>query len=182
MPATARGRRSRTPGSQKWVAVVACAIVALIVLVVGLASTDSGPQLPPGAQTLYYADYQAGACLRGDLPNTSAAAWPDPVLQVPCTYPHTDEVFYANASFWPVSASYPGAEVITADSAQQCDTQFLQYVGVPPEESIYNYVDFAPDAQTWQGGDRELACVAYAVTDAQPNGAVLWTSIKGSAV
>ena len=66
--------------------------------------------------------------------------------------------------------------------AQQCDTQFLQYVGVPPEESIYNYVDFAPDAQTWQGGDRELACVAYAVTDAQPNGAVLWTSIKGSAV
>ena len=101
-------------------------------------------------------------------------SWPDPVWQVPCDQPHADEVFYANASFWPADDSYPGGEVIILQGLSQCVRQFWQYVGMLPGGSRYEYTYIAPDSYAWQYGDRGLVCVAYDPTS------VLSTSIKGS--
>ena len=53
-------------------------------------------------------------------------------------------------------------------------------MGIAYSKSLYTWTDIVPDASTWPGGDRGLHCVAYYATSAQPAGATLHGSIKGT--
>jgi hypothetical protein len=106
--------------------------------------------------------------------------WPKLTTAVPCTAPHTAEVFYANNSYWPKNGPYPGNSAITKLGDSGCNNAFQTYVGIAYTKSIYTWTNIVPDATTWPRGDRALHCVAYYATSKQPAGATLRTSIKDS--
>src|SRR5262249_21762388 len=93
---------------------------------------------------------------------------------------HTDEVFYANDTFWPASIPYPGDAAVSEQGTGWCERQLEQYVSSQPVHTKYAYTYIEPNAQTWQDGDRAQVCVAYYPTAANPNGDVLRKSIKDS--
>jgi hypothetical protein len=175
--------RPGTSSHSKRAIMVACAIVVLIVVVVGLANTGSAPQLPaPGAQQLYYSDYQTGDCLYGSYPNRGGGTWPSMAWQVPCGQSHSDEVFFASLTYWPAGAAYPGTQAVQDQGYAACESQFTRYVGVYPVDSVYNWTYVAPyPASDWQAGDRELACIAYKWMPGHSNGVPMKGSIRGSA-
>jgi len=171
-----------TSSHRKLEIIVACAIVGVMVTAIGLASTGSAPQLPaPGAQTLYYPDYQAGDCLYGDFPNSGNGTWPSMAWQVPCSQGHSDEVFFASATYWPAAATFPGAQAVEDQGQAECESQFTKYVGVVAENSVYSWTFVEPYvASDWQAGDRELACIAYKWMPGRPDGVPMTSSIRGS--
>jgi hypothetical protein len=105
--------------------------------------------------------------------------WPRLTLGVPCSQPHTAEVFYANNSFWK-NGPYPGDSTISKDGDAACNQAFAAYVGIAYSKSIYTTTNILPDSSTWSTGDRALHCVAYYPTQKQPAGATLRGSIKGT--
>jgi hypothetical protein len=172
-----------TSSHQKRAAIIASLVALLVVVVIGMAATaNSGPQAPaPGAQVLYYTDYQTGDCLYGNLPNTGGGTWPSMTWQVPCSQSHSDEVFFASSSYWPADAAYPGTQAVQDQGHAECEGQFTKYVGVLPADSVYNWTFIAPyPASDWQAGDRELVCAAYEWMPGHSNGVPMTTSIKGS--
>jgi hypothetical protein len=181
VPVPAGGRSPDAGKTQKRVAIIAGVVALLVVVVIGMAANaHSGPHAPPDEVQLYYLYYEAGDCLSGDFPNTGGGTWPDPAWEVPCYQGHTDEVFYANDTFWQASASYPGDAAVSEQAMGQCETQLLRYVDSQTGGTMYAYTHLEPDAQTWQDGDRKLVCVAYYPTAANPTGEVLRKSIMDS--
>jgi hypothetical protein len=191
----AQRRRTRWP----WVvgaAAVCAVIVAAVVLSLGSGhhaasagsgvSTGSGSAAPsvtstPTVGNLQLSQLQAGDCLTGtNMELNTSDPWPKLTLAVPCTQPHTAEVFLANDNFWPQNGPFPGASAISKDGTAACDSAFQAYVGTTYKKSIYTWTNIIPDASTWPTGDRALHCVAYFSTPKQPAGATLTRSIKGS--
>ena len=99
--------------------------------------------------------------------------WPKLTLAVPCSQPHTAEVFFADNNFWPQHSSFPGNGAISKDGNAACNNAFRSYVGIAYSKSIYTWTNIIPDASTWPTGDRALHCVAYYSTPEQQAGATL---------
>ncbi len=123
------------------------------------------------ARNLTYDQLRAGDCLQ--VPDITTA-WPDSFPAVPCTQPHTTEVFFTGNS-WPQSLAYPGDDAITNQAVTRCGRAFTAYVGIPSDQSAFTYAVGIPDGTSWSSGDRWLLCIAY-----QPGGTQIHHSIKGS--
>ena len=131
---------------------------------------------------LLLSQLRVGDCLTGASLNLNLTTpWPKLSQAVPCAQGHTAEVFYANNHFWSKGRSYPGYNTIKNDAIAECDSAFRSYVGIAYSQSQYSWTDIVPDSSTWPGGDRGLHCVAYYAPSAQPTGATLHGSIRGSA-
>ena len=99
---------------------------------------------------------QTGDCLQDSgLANFNECN--GPFTAVPCTQPHTAEVFFAGNA-WPRSLAYPGDQAVYDDGLASCLTAFSAYDGIDSSLSAFGVVSSTPDSSTWPGGDRRLAC------------------------
>jgi serine/threonine protein kinase len=148
------------------------------------ASTSPSPTGSPTPTTgqLPLSQFQVGDCLTGsNLQLNKTTPWPKLSTAVPCDQSHTAEVFLSSDTYWSKNTPFPGSTGITADAKAACNKAFASYVGIAYSKSVYTWTDIVPDASTWPGGDRALHCVAYYSTDANPSGALMTASIKGTA-
>jgi hypothetical protein len=195
-PPVPRRRRPRW----LWTAVAAAVGVAVVAaLAVGLGGSSHPPVRPlrvPGPQprpsgagatpapttgSLQLAQLRVGDCLTGaNLELNTNDPWPKLTSAVPCSQPHTAEVFFSDNNFWPENISFPGASAIAKNSNAACNNAFRSYVGIAFAKSVYTWTNIIPDASTWPSGDRGLHCIAYYATSEQPAGANLTGSIRGS--
>ena len=194
------GRR-RQAGKARWMwaagaAVVCAAVVAALVFSLGArdapASAGSGsspagstgvpgPGGTPTTGDLAVSEFRVGDCLTGsNMQLNTTNPWPRLTAAVPCSRPHTAEVFFADNNFWLAGSPFPGASAIDKDSNAACNNAFRSYVGVALANSIYTWTNIIPDAATWPIGDRALHCIAYYATPRQPTGMKLTGSIKDS--
>jgi Protein kinase domain/Septum formation len=196
-----RGRRPAGRRRPRWLwaagaAVVCAAVVAGLVASLGSrnapASAGSGsspagstaapgPEGTPTTGDLAVTEFRVGDCLTGpDMQLNTTNPWPKLTAAVPCSRPHTAEVFFADNNFWSAHSPFPGASAIDNDSSAACNNAFRSYVGVALANSIYTWTNIIPDAATWPIGDRGLHCIAYYATPRQPTGVKLTGSIKDS--
>jgi hypothetical protein len=141
--------------------------------------TGSGPQ--PTVGNLRLVQLQVGDCLTGaNMQLNTTDPWPKLTSAVPCSQPHTAEVFFADNNFWPNNTSYPGDNAINKDGNAACDRAFRFYVGIPYTKSMYTWTNIIPDASTWPTGDRGLHCIAYYATPDQPTGVPITGTIRGT--
>jgi hypothetical protein len=134
----------------------------------------------PTVGNLRLSQLQVGDCLTGsNMQLNTNSPWPKLTIAVPCSQPHTAEVFYANDSYWK-NGPYPGNSTISKDGTAACNSAFARYVGIAYSKSMYTWTNVVPDANTWPTGDRALHCVAYYSTPKQPAGVTIQGSIKGS--
>lgn len=75
---------------------------------------------------------------------------------VACDVPHTYEVFGEVAV---PDGSFPGDGEIDSTAQQSCDEAFVSFVGVSYDESTLEYTYVAPTSDTWELGDRQIACL-----------------------
>lgn len=151
-------RAERSDPSRRLLINVTMAIALAVVsgLVAGLTihsrySTPSTDQL-----TIY--QLKTGDCLQGsDLANFNQ--WNGPFAAVPCTQPHTAEVFFAGNG-WPRSLAYPGDQAVFDDGYARCLTAFSAYDGIDSASSAFGVMSSTPDSSTWPGGDRRVVCFA----------------------
>jgi hypothetical protein len=136
---------------------------------------------PPTVGSLLVVQMRAGDCLAGaNMALNTSDPWPKLTLAVPCSQPHTAEVFFADNDFWPKNGPYPGDGTISQDGNAACNSAFQSYVGIAYAKSMYAWANIIPDASTWPAGDRALHCIAYYPTPGQPAGAKITGSIRGT--
>ena len=189
-------RRRRWP----WAVGAAAALCALIVAAVAFSLGSSHPETsargttsPPPSRPrvsasptptvgdLALSQLRVGDCLTGaNMKLNTTDPWPDLTLAVPCSQPHTAEVFFVDSTFWRQDSPFPGASVISKDGNAACNNAFRAYVGIAYSKSIYTWTNIIPDASTWPTGDRALHCVAYYSTPRRRAGATLTHSLKGA--
>ncbi len=144
-------------------------------------STSPSPDAKPAVGDLQLAQFQVGDCLTGsNMDLNTSAPWPKLTLAVPCSQPHTAQVFYANSSFWAKNGAYPGNSTVSKEASAQCNAAFASYDGIAYSKSKYTWTNIVPDSTTWPNGDRALHCVAYYATSRQPAGAPITGSIEGT--
>jgi hypothetical protein len=95
---------------------------------------------------------------------------------VDCSMAHEYEVYLVVDHPAHEGKPYPGNRAITRYADKTCRPAFEDYVGVPYEDSIYDYQWLAPDDEFWKAGDREVIC---GVGD--PTGTKLTGVVRGSA-
>jgi Septum formation len=186
----------------RWLwAAVATAVCGVVVaaLVVGLGRSGhpaAQPQHTPGplpsparpgaspvptVGNLQVVQMQVGDCLTGaNMELNTSNPWPKLTSAVPCSQPHTAEVFFADNDFWPQNISYPGSGAIARDGNAACNSAFRSYIGTDFAKSVFTWTNIIPDALTWPSGDRGLHCIAYYAGRGQPAGATLTGTIRGS--
>jgi Septum formation len=135
----------------------------------------------PAVGNLQLTQLQVGDCLTGaNMKLNTSNPWPKRTSAVPCSQPHTAEVFFADNAFWPKGTSFPGSAAIATDGSAACNGAFLSYIGIAFPQSMFTWTNIIPDASTWPSGDRGLHCIAYYSTHSQPAGATMTGSIRGS--
>jgi hypothetical protein len=145
------------------------------------ASGSGRASASPAATGLRVSALRVGDCLAGaNMELNTSNPWPAVTQAVPCSQPHTAEVFFADNTFWRASSTFPGSAAISKDGTSACTSAFRSYVGIAYAKSVYTWTNIIPDAATWPAGDRALHCIAYYATAKQPAGVTLVHSIKGS--
>jgi hypothetical protein len=86
----------------------------------------------------------------------------DAVVDVPrenCTLDHDNEVI---ASIQSDATAFPGDDTLTLQGTAECLGEFEKFIGVPLAEAGTLMFDFfAPSAESWELGDREILCYVY---------------------
>jgi hypothetical protein len=161
------------------VVLAAAAVGALVAVLI----PGSKPP-PPAPRQLAYNQLQTGDCLTGgNLAGVLGTdnPWPAKVTAVPCNEGHVAEVYYANEHFWPQNDAFPGYNTLVDQAATQCESQQTAYTGVSYSKSPLHEDRIGPfGSDIWQRGDRELVCVAYRPTTADPKGVTMTASIKAA--
>ena len=88
---------------------------------------------------------------------------------VSCTEAHIAEVYAVTDLEEPSGADWPGLEAVQDRASTFCNDSFRDIMGVPGEISALDVLFFRPDQQTWNDGDREVACfVQYPESVSEP--------------
>jgi len=80
------------------------------------------------------------------------------VATLPCDDQHEGEV-YASVSL--SGTTYPGTEALVSRAEDECRIALEQLVGVLYFDTAYDFVYFAPTADSWLAGDREILCIVF---------------------
>jgi hypothetical protein len=120
-----------------------------------------------------------GDCI---VPPTAIKAELTSVTVVPCSAPHTQEVF-ADVTYGALgtatttaSSAYPGVDVLETFANGACLQQFAGYVGVDYRYSTLYYTYMLPSARSWSANppDRTIVCLITTT------GRQLTASVKGT--
>ena len=104
----------------------------------------------PGEETSVF-DLEEGDCFgaAGDQVET--------VNVVPCDDAHIYEVF-SLFDYEPDGDAYPGREEVRAYADEQCEADFVDFVGIDYQSSRWYITSVTPSEETWAEGDREIVC------------------------
>jgi hypothetical protein len=84
---------------------------------------------------------------------------------VPCSEPHSDEVYF---EFELEDGDFPDSDVINTETEAQCIPAFEEFVGIAWEESTLEVYPITPTQATWdQMNDRIVQCVVFDPADDQ---------------
>lgn len=108
---------------------------------------------------------EVGTCF--DDPESFAEVEDVPV--VACADPHDNEVIALLTLSEP---AFPGEDVVNARAGEGCVAAFDPYIGIAYAESVYEVGWFAPSADSWAIGDREVICFAFDLTGAETVGSI----------
>jgi len=89
---------------------------------------------------------------------------------VPCGQPHDGEVFLLTDL---PDGDFPGDETVIDTADKLCGAEFEPFIGLPYDDSVYDFATLFPSAETWTTGDREIVCIAFA-----PEGETVTGSLK----
>ena len=78
------------------------------------------------------------------------------VATVPCDVEHEGEIY---ASISVRGTSFPGSDALVAHADIECRAALEQLVGASYFETPYDFIYFAPTAESWSADDREILCV-----------------------
>jgi hypothetical protein len=83
----------------------------------------------------------------------------DAVPVVPCSEPHSDEVFF---DFTLDDGDFPGDEAIATAAQDGCLAEFDTFVGMPYDSSTLDIGWYVPTADSWDlRDDRVMSCTIY---------------------
>jgi hypothetical protein len=129
-------------------------------------STTAGPsttEAPPTTQTPTTAapggpedtnvfTLQVGDCLVD--PSSEGEVSEVPV--VPCSQPHTGEIFLSHML---TQSAFPSDAELEGIVSDTCVVEFATFVGIPYEDSALEVSWLSPTSESWDAGDRELLCI-----------------------
>lgn len=152
--------RERTGARRLAVAAIPIAIImglaqlGVLILIGFAASHDQAHRDAAGAVT------QAGFVYLdelhiGDCAEKPAASHTARLKVVPCTTPHTLEVF---ATFDLPPGPYPGDDDVKRFAHGGCGERFAAYVGVTADKTSVGYLYYHPTSTSW-GGGRNVQCL-----------------------
>lgn len=76
--------------------------------------------------------------------------------EVSCDGPRQAEITYSAAFN---DGPFPGDRYLADNAASTCRDAFEGYVGIPPDQSSYDYSWIVPTAETWEAGTRHGICL-----------------------
>lgn len=132
-----------------------------VLLVVLLASVASACGLISSNSTKTVSVFKltVGQCL---VPPKKIQADLTSITVIPCSEPHTQQVFGLAKLPGGPSASYP--QSLDAQANGECLDRFAGFVGVPYERSKLFFTYLLPSVGSWAAGDRTVVCVLESVT------------------
>jgi Septum formation len=123
------------------------------------AETSAPPEpeqtAPTESENIYTGDLEVGDCL-AQSPGVETFT----VVTVPCSQPHSHEVFAA-VNLPDRNAEFPGYPAIDAQAEQLCIAQFEGFVGLPYDQSELKIRFMTPSEQGWRAGERVVHCAVY---------------------
>ena len=119
------------------------------------APTEPEEATPIEAENIYLADFEVGNCVAESL---VAETFSDQT--VPCSEPHSHEVFAA-VDLPKVDGEFPGYPAIDAQAKQLCIAQFAGFVGLAYEQSELKTRFITPSEEGLLAGIRTVHCKVY---------------------
>lgn len=114
------------------------------------------------------------------MPATDASGEITDVDVVPCSEPHTDEVFY---EFELADGDLPSDDEIQAEVEAECVPAFTEFVGTDYYESTLDFWWMTPTEETWtQANDRLVQCIIYQPDEAGTDSVEIEGSLEGAGV
>lgn len=80
------------------------------------------------------------------------------VETVDCDDPHFAEVYHTEDLEGGDNDDFPGNAEVGAEGNQICESEFEGFVGAPLGQSDFVFSAFQPTEDSWDQGDREIAC------------------------
>ena len=165
-------RRRASPGvsrdSRRWRHRLSAG-AATVLAAVTLASCSVFGGGSKGSTSVSVFDLHIGDCL---VTPKQIQAQLTNVQQVPCTTPHTLEVYALVRDHG--GSTFPTANALDTFANASCLDRFASYVGVPYRQSSLFFTYLLPSVRSWAAGDRTVVCVA------ETTGPPLRQSVKGS--
>jgi hypothetical protein len=96
------------------------------------------------------------------------------VPMVECTEPHDNEVY---AVVTVEGEQFPGEVAIQNQADETCFGAFEGFVGLDYETSVLDFGWLIPTADTWDAGDRVIACFIYRMDFEKVTGTLQGTGI-----
>lgn len=129
-------------------------VVCLLALAAcgGAQRDDAGAIIEAGSEDVFA--LQVGDCFDdpaefGEIANVDA---------VPCAQPHDNEIYH---TFDLPDGDFPGDTAIDDAAFSNCLPAFESYVGTTYESSSLDISYLSPTLDSWDAGDREIACLLY---------------------
>lgn len=97
-------------------------------------------------------DLAVGDCLS----DTVADGEMSEVPVVPCSEPHSSEIYYSHQI---PGDELPEGAALDAIIEEECFREFESFIGMPYEESALFISTISPTNESWDAGDRELLCI-----------------------
>lgn len=94
----------------------------------------------------------------GDLVVGAEAAEVGDVPLIECSEPHDNEVYAITELD---AGPFPGDEAVAARADETCLDEFEPFVGLDYASSALDFGWFVPTADSWDAGDRTVACFIY---------------------
>lgn len=117
---------------------------------------DTSLESPPPAEEEDVAafDISVGDCLNDESIQGEVSEVP----VTDCSAPHDSEVYASTVS---AETEWPGDQAMTDEADEFCLGEFETFVGVPYEQSAYDFSYYTPTRTAFEQFDREIYCVVY---------------------
>ena len=115
-----------------------------------------------GSRSVPASDLQVGDCFNFDASDEVST-----VDVVSRDSPHLFEVFNNADIDGSTYTTVPDGDALNAEIRTACYDAFTSYVGIPYNDSSYQFRSFQPSASSWAQGDRTITCLITS-EDGQP--------------